>query len=138
MSLLPPPLNDPIMSEDGEIVLPWIRFFNQSYIGDVGTEFTPTITGMTGTVTASGRFYKLSQELAFIRVNITPTGSMTSTAGVTYCDVPFKVNANGVCAAVGGAVGIGLGIIQTNRRMYFPGWSGVTVPVTILGLVEAK
>ena len=41
MSLLPPPLNDSLVNDDGSLPFPWIRFFNQSYIGDVGTTFKP-------------------------------------------------------------------------------------------------
>lgn len=141
MSLKPPQFGDPIYNEDKSMNPSWVLFFNQAYIGDLGVPWTPTFQnlGTSGTPSFSGRYYKLSQELAYFRIDITPGTSTTSTQGSTYCDnFPLTVRGMGLCAAVGGSVGVGIGAVQTTGRIYLPGWSGVTVPVSIVGICEAK
>ena len=137
----PPPIQDPVIDEDGYLVPSWTLFFNQVYVGDTGTTWTPTFSGLgtTGTPTITGKYYKLSQSLVYFSVRIVPGTDTTSTASTTYIDnFPLRLRQDGACAAVGGTLGVGLGIaLSGSNRIYTPAWSAVTVPVTVVGLVEA-
>ena len=115
-------------------------FFNQVFNGDAGTEWTPTFSGLTGTVTITGRYYRLSQYLVYFHIHIVPTTSVSATAGTTYCDnFPLTVSRNGFNIAVAGALGGGTGIVREgDNRIYITDLSAVTTPVTILGIVEAR
>jgi len=141
VSVQPPPIYEILSNEEGKAELPWTLFFNQVYDGDAGTAWTPTFQnlGTTGTPTITGRYYRLSNYLNFFSITITPATDTTSTAGTTYCDnFPLAVSNDGACIGVGGALGLGAGIVQgTTGRIYPPAWTSVTVPVTIVGLVEA-
>lgn len=140
-SVQPPPNYEILMNAEGKPSLPWTLFFNQIYNGDAGTVWTPTFQnlGSTGTPTITGRYYRLSDYFAFFNITITPATDTTSTAGTTYCDnFPLTPTAAGFCVGVGGALGLGTGIVQTDGDIYPPAWSAATVPVTILGFVEAS
>lgn len=140
-SVQPPPTYEVLQDENGKAKTPWLLFFNQMYAGDAGTSWTPTFQNLTtsGTPTITGRYYRLSDYLTYFNITITPGTNTSSTAGSTYCDnFPLSVLNNGACVAVGGAVGVGTGIIQANTgRIYTPTWSTVSVPVSILGIAEA-
>lgn len=141
MTVQPPPTYEVLAGSDGKATLPWILFFNQTYDGDAGEIWEPTFTGLTtsGTPTFEGRYYRISDALKYFSITITPGTNTTSNAGTTFCDnFPLNVTGTGFCIAVGGALGIGTGIVQVGGDIYTPSWSSVTVPVTILGLVEAS
>jgi hypothetical protein len=138
----PPPVNDPIIDDDGEMSPSWRMFFNMLFVGDTGTAWTPVFTGMgsTGTPTYSGRYYKLSQKLVFFRIEVTPATDTTSTAGVTACtNFPLVFSQNGFCIAVSNNVGITPGAItKATNKIYPPSWTAATLPVTIFGFAEAQ
>ncbi len=142
MSLEPPPILNPLVDEKGVATLPWILYFNQLFIGDAGASWTPTFTSLaiTGTPTITGRYYKLSQALCYFSVTITPATDTTATAGTTYIDnFPLTASANGICFAVSGNLGTVSGmVVASNNRIYVPAWSAVTVPLTVVGMVEAN
>ena len=141
MTTQAPPIYEPVVEQDGKPRLPWILFFNQMFDGDPGKEWTPTFTDLTevGTPTITGRYYKLTKYLTFFHVNITPDTSTTATAGTTYIDnYPLQFTNDSVNWAVTGGLGDGPGhIVSATNRIYTPGWSAVTVPLTIIGFGEA-
>lgn len=138
----PPPINDTLADSNNMATLRWILFFNNIYNGDAGTDWTPTFQNLTtvGTPTITGRYYKLSQYLTYFRVIVTPATSTTSTAGSTYIDnFPLRFNADGACLAMRGGEGTQSGhIVASTNRIYTPPWVTVTVPMVIVGLVEAS
>lgn len=137
-----PPIYEKLVNQDGKPNLAWILFFNKIFQGDSGTDWTPTFTSLTtvGTPTITGRIYKLSGALAFFRVHIVPSTSTTSVAGTTYIDnMPVTATANGICFAVSGLLGTNAGMYDSaTNRVYVPAWSAVTVPLTIIGICEAR
>jgi len=141
LTVQPPPIYENLQDEIGKAKTPWALFFNQIYNGDSGTNWNPTFTslGTTGSPTITGRYFRLSEALKVFNITIDPATDTSSTAGTTYCDnFPLTVNNTGFCVAVGGAVGVGTGIVTTAGRIYTPEWTDVTVPVNVIGLVEAN
>lgn len=140
MTVQPPPTKDPL-TENGGLSLPWLLFFNQTYNGDPGTSWSPTFTNLTvsGTPTITGRYYRLSQFLYYFNVLITPATNTSAVAGTTFIDnFPLTSYANGFCVAVSNNLGGSAGMVNaTNNRIYVPGWTTVTSPINIIGLVEA-
>lgn len=142
MTTLPPPTRNPLTESDGiTLTMPWLLFFNQTYNGDAGTNWTPTFTSLTtsGTPTITGRYYKISQYLCYFNILITPGTNTSSIAGTTYCDnFPLTMASNGVCMSVANNLGGGLGMaVASSNRIYTPTWTTVTTPINILGIVEA-
>jgi len=142
MTIQPPPIYERIAGEDGKAPLPWVLFMNQLFNGDSGVDWTPAFTNLTevGTPTITGRYYRLSQYLTFFRVLITPATSTTSTAGTTYINnYPLSFSNDGACFAVTGGLGSASGhIVSATNRIYVPEWTAVTVPLTIIGIGEAR
>jgi len=141
LTLQPPPIYEVLQDELGKAKTPWALFFNQSYNGDPGKLWTPTFTALTvtGTPTITGIYYRISASLKFFNISINPSTDTSSTVGTTYCDnFPLTVNNTGFCVAVGGALGIGTGIVTTSGRIYTPEWTDVTVPVNVIGMVESQ
>jgi hypothetical protein len=138
----PPPINDPIVDEEGIMSLAWILYMNQTFNGDTGTEWTPAFTNLTtvGVPTITGRYYKISQSLVYFRATIVPGTSTTSTAGTTYINnFPLTMRGDGACNAVSGGAGATPGHCDsTTNRIYVPAWTAVTVPLSITGTVEAR
>lgn len=143
MATNPAPITQQVIDENGLPTLPWTLFFNQNFEGDAGTDFAPefvSLTAVGGAPTITARFFRLSQFLIYFRLTVTPVTNTSATAGTTYAeDLPFNVNADGFCLAVAGAQGGGTGIVQADtNRIYVPAWTTVTVPVTVLGICEAR
>lgn len=140
MSVNPPPSTAKIISDTGDTTLEWLVFFNQVFNGDAGTEWTPTFSGLSGTVTITGRYYRISRYLVYFHIHIVPSTSVSATAGTTYCDnFPLTVSRSGFNVAVAGALGGGTGIVREgDNRIYITDLSAVSTPVTILGIVEAR
>lgn len=136
----PPPFIEPLADEEGVASLPWSLFFNQMFTGDTGTSWTPTFTSLTevGTPTITGKYFKIGQSLCYFWVTITPSTSTTATAGATYINnFPLDIVSDGACLAVSGLLGTNAGQCEAStNRIYPPSWSAVTVPLTIVGLVE--
>jgi hypothetical protein len=143
MSLDPPPINEILAEPNGLPKLPWILFFNNIFEGDAGTAWVPTFNslGSTGTPTFSGRYYRINQKICLFFVTITPSTDTTSTAGTTYIsNFPLTFTTNSVCfAATGtGAIQAIGGITSSDNRIYTPGWSAVTTPITIVGFSTVR
>lgn len=136
-----PPIYEPLVESDGKAKLPWILFFNSLFTGDTGTSWTPNFVNLTtvGTPTITGTTYKISQSLVYFSVRIVPATNTTGVAGTTYIDnFPYVLKADGACLAVSGLLGANAGMCdQQTNRIYPPSWSAVTVPLTIVGMVEA-
>lgn len=122
--------------------MPWVLFFNGLYNGDIGTDFTPTFENLTttGTPTFSGRYIKLTQQLVYFRIDITPNGgTSTSTAGSTKASFPIPFSNNGICFAVSGLAGSTAGMVnKADNKIYVPSWTAVSVGLTIIGIVEVQ
>jgi len=143
MSLQEPPTTEVMIDQDGRPSLAWLLFFNQFPIGDTGEVWEPTFDGLTevgGDATITGRFFKLSQEIVYFHIHIVPATNTSATAGTTFVDnFPLNVTRNGVCFAVTGNLGSNSGIVQEGtNKIYVPGWTTVTNPLTIVGIAEAK
>ncbi|NCC41693.1 MAG: hypothetical protein EOM21_20215 [Gammaproteobacteria bacterium] len=141
MSVQPPPIYEALADDQGKAKLAWTLFFSQMFDGDAGTDWSPLFTDLTtvGAPTITGRYYRLSKYLTFFRVLITPSTSTTSTAGTTYIgNFPLSFSNDGIVFAVSGGIGDGPGhIVAASNRIYVPGWSAVTVPLTVIGIGEA-
>ena len=131
-----------MIDNQGKPTLPWILFFNQLFTGDTGQSWTPSFTSLTstGTPTFAGKFYKISSELVYFTAVVTPATNTTATAGVTYINnPPVSINRDGACLAAAANLGGLSGMcVASSNRIYVPGWSAVTVPVTVSGLMEAS
>lgn len=139
-NISPPPSTTQISDEKGFAPLAWLSFFENSYIGDTGTSFTPTFTNLTevGTATKTGYYYRLSRNLYYFAITITPATSVTATAGTTYCNFPLNITRDGANLAVTNGLGSAAGQnVASNDRIYIPALSAVTTPITIVGIVEA-
>jgi len=142
MTRQPPPTRDAITEKKGELSMPWLLFFNQTFNGDSGATWTPTFTNLTsvGTPTFTGRYYQISSFLTYFNVLITPGTNTSSTAGTTYINnFPLTVNSTGFCLSLSNNIGGALGVANsTNNRIYTPGWTTVTTPINVIGIIEAS
>jgi len=139
-----PPLYEPVVDQ-GRVATPaWTLFFNSIFTGDTGTEWTPTFQnlGATGTPTLTGKYYKISSNLVYFRIDITPATNTTSTAGTTYVDnFPLTMRGDGFNLSIAPTSGTGGTIganVASSNRIYTPSWTNLTIPVIILGMVEAQ
>lgn len=139
MTIDPPPTYDQLTDEEGKTKLSWLLFFDALFRGDQGDVWTPTFQNLTevGTPTITGKYYKIGS-LTFFSVLIVPGTNTSATAGTTYIDnYPLPFTADGACWAMSGNVGDGPGhIVASNNRIYTPGWTTVTIPLTIIGIGE--
>jgi len=138
-----PPTRDPLTDENGDLSMPWLLFFNQTFNGDAGAIWTPTAVSLTevgGSATMSGRYYNISSYLCYFNILITPATNTSATAGTTYIDnFPLTSVSDGFCASISNKLGGGLGMIEAStNRIYVPAWTTVTTPLNILGLVEVS
>ena len=140
-SVKPPPIYSPLANDEGKAVLPWTLFFNSLFLGDTGTDWAPSFSSLTivGVPTITGVYYQIGQ-LCYFRINITPGTSTTSTAGTTYVNnFPLSMKGDGINFAVSNGTGTGSGMCTAaTNRIYTPGWSAITVPISIIGIVEAS
>lgn len=155
MTTQPPPTDDPLIDvtqkkqggieTEGMANLSWILFFNQLFQGDAGDAWVPNFRNLTivgGVPTVNGRVYQISRYLSFFVANLicAPGGNTSAVAGTTLIDnFPLRAQGNGVCFAVSGLLGAVPGMVDFDTNgIYVPTWNLVTVPITILGIVEAK
>lgn len=140
-TIKPPPVYSPLAGDDGKALMPWVLYFNSLYSGDRGVSWTPTFTSLTtvGTPTLTGKYYQIGQ-LCYFRIGITPATSTSSNAGTTYVDnFPLIMNGDGVVFAVSNGTGTGSGMCTAaTNRIYTPAWSAITVPISLIGIVEAS
>lgn len=141
MTMDAPPVRYPV-DEEGDITLPWLNFFNQTYNGDAGDEWTPNFVSLTtsGVPTITGRYYRVSRFLLYFNILVTPATNTSSTAGTTYVDnLPVEPYSNGVCFSISNNLGGAIGMVNaSNNRIYTPTWSTVTTPLNVIGMVEAR
>lgn len=140
MTTKPAPITQSVIDDNGLPTLPWTLFFNQSFEGDSGENWEPTFQSFTGTAEFQGRYYRLSQYLVFFRVTITPSGNTSTSAGTTYIDnFPLQFTSDGFNTVVSGTAGGSIGMnVQSSNRIYVPAWTNVSVPLTIIGIGEAR
>lgn len=142
MTIESPPLYDTAVQNDGKLTSRWSIFVDNLYRGDSGELWTPTFQNLTvtGSPTITGKYFRVSEYLKYFTITIDPSTDTSSTAGTTYCDnFPLTIANDGACLAIGGVLGLNSGIVDAStNRIYPPSWSGVTVPVTIVGLAEAN
>lgn len=138
----PPPLYEKVTDESRIATIPWTLFFNSMYNGDTGTSWTPTFVSLTsvGTPTFTGKYYKISQNLVYFTITVTPATNTSSVSGTTYVDnFPLDIFGHGACLAVGSNTGTSAGMCNAStKRIYTPTWTTVAVPVTVVGMVEAR
>lgn len=140
MTTSPAPITQSIIDNKGLPTLPWVLFFNQSFQGDSGADWTPSFTGLTGSTTSvTGRYYRISQFLVYFTINITPSGATSATSGTTYAEgFPLNFTNDSMNTVVSGSGGGAIGMnVASNNRIYVPAWTGVSIPLTIIGIGEA-
>lgn len=138
-----PPLNQPLLNPDGSIPMQWILFFNQIYNGDAGQAWTPTFNSLTisGSIPkVTGRVYQLSKYLTMFTANLIPGTNTSAVAGTTFIDnFPFIMQGDGLVFAVSGRLGSSSGMCEkATNKIWVPAWTTVTVPLTLVGFVEAE
>lgn len=143
-TIKPPPLYDPVIEENGIASGTWTLFFNSIFTGDTGTDWTPEFVnlGSTGTPTITGRYYRISRNLVYFRIVVTPATDTSSVAGLTYVqNFPLQMRGDGACfslapsSGTGGSIGVAA---ASSGRIFTPVWTSVTVPVIVVGMVEAQ
>ncbi len=141
MTVSPPPIYESLAEQNGKPRLPWILFFNELFLGDTGTSFTPVFNGLTivGTPSITGKYYRDGRFIDWW-VKIVAATSTSSTAGTTYIEtLPFVMTTDAPCFAVTGTTGFAAGVCQaSSNRIYVPAWTTVTTLLTITGRVEAS
>lgn len=131
------PIADPLIDDARKARPSWVEFFADITRGDVGTTWTPSITGLTetGTPTISGVYYQNSGFTDWA-VKIVPATDTSSTSGITFITLPFSVTADAACFAVTGFTAAA-GVINAAAALaYLPTWVAITSPVTITGRVK--
>lgn len=142
--MYPPPTQQPLTDKQGGLTIPWALFFNNMFEGDAGESWTPTLTSLTevgGAATITGRIYRISQNLVYWWIKITPVTNTSSTAGTTYINnFPLTLAADASCLAVAGNVGLGAAghAVASSGRIYTPAWTTIATPVTISGIAAAR
>lgn len=134
-----PPLENAINTA-GTVSSQWSLFFKYLWNGDQGQDYTPTATSLTGTATITGRYYRLSKGLYYLRIRVVPATDTSSVAGTTYASFPMTVPAFGNLGVINETTNqsIGTAVITSNGRIYLPTWTTVTAPITISGIIEAQ
>lgn len=137
-----PPKTETLIDDDKFATLNWLAFFEDLAVGDTGTAWTPNFVGLTevgGTATKTGRYWRLSNNLAYFRIVITPVTNTSATAGTTYCDnFPLVITAAGANATISGFTAALAGTTSADKRIYTASWTTITSPITIVGIVEVR
>lgn len=141
MTLAIPPLYDVLVGDDNKANINWTIFFQNISDGDSGQEWSPTFQNLTvsGTPIITGRYYQISKYLCYFTTTIDPNGGNTSsTAGTTYIEnFPIAFGGDGIVFAVSGNLGDGPGhVVAASNRIYVPAWTGVSIPLKIIGIAE--
>ena len=76
----------------------------------------------------------------FFTINITPSGNTSATSGTTYVgNFPLDFTNDGFNTVVSGTSGGAIGMnVESSNRIYVPAWTNVSVPLTIIGIQEAR
>lgn len=133
-----PPILVPFFDQNGLISREWNLYFQFLSIGDPGTLWTPTFSGLTGSPTITGYWYQMGMYQAFFTATI--NGTSASTAGTTYIsNFPDTINTDSVILAANSTtnIGIGTGIARAaNQRIYTPTWAVTSQIVTVSGTIQ--
>lgn len=137
MSITEAPISDNVIDDSKKARPTWVEFFASLTRGDVGTTWTPVITGLTstGTPTISGVYYQNAGFTDWV-VKIVPATDTSSTLGVTFITLPFGVTADQPCFAVTGTSAANGVVNAAAKQAYTPTWTAITAPVTISGRVK--
>lgn len=136
-----PPKTEPMVDDDKFGTLNWQIFFEQLASGDIGTTWTPTFVGLTevGTATKTGKYYRISKNLAYYRIVITPGTSTSAVNGTTYCNnFPLQMISDGANISCSSFTASVAGSTYSDRRIYTATWTALTTPITIIGLAEVQ
>lgn len=136
-----PPKTEPLVEENDFTTLNWLAFFEGLADGDTGTTWTPTFTGLTetGTATKTGKYWRLTKNLAFFRITITPSTDTSAVAGTTYCDnFPLNITTGGIVATVSGFTAAVSGATSSDKRIYTSSWTTITTPINVVGFLEVQ
>lgn len=136
-----PPKTEPLVDDDKFGTLNWQIFFEQLASGDIGTTWTPTFVGLTenGAATKTGKYYRISKNLAYYRIVITPGTDTSAVNGTTYCNnFPLQMISDGANVTCSGFTASVSGTTYSDRRIYTATWTSITTPVTIVGIVEVS
>ncbi len=132
---------EPLVDDEKLITLNWQAFFEGLASGDAGTAWTPTFVGLTstGTPTITGKYYRITNNLAYFRIVITPATDTSAVNGTTYCDnFPLSLQANSANTTVVGFTAASAGTDASTGRIYTATWTAITSPVTICGTAECR
>lgn len=137
----PPTIQPMVDDKTGLPTFPWLLFFDGIFRGDAGTLWTPTLTNLTvvgAAPTITGRVFKIGY-LAYFWVRIVPGTNTSAVAGTTYINnFPLVLESDGACFAISGLLGSNSGMCdQASNNIYVPAWTNVTVPLTVVGIVQA-
>jgi len=131
------PIQERVVDQAGRATKPWVFFFNGLVDGDPGTDWPVTASGITGSPTYTGKYYKNAGFIDFW-VTVDPVTSTDSTFGSSYIELPFDVTVATACTVVYGST-VAFGIIDpSTNRCFTPAWSAVASVVTISGRVFIK
>lgn len=136
-----PPRTEPVTDSDNNATVNWLAFFDSLADGDTGTVWTPTFTGLTevGTATKTGKYWRLSKQIAYARIVVTPSTSTTAVLGTTYCDnFPLNITSAGVVATLSDYTANVSGATSSPKRIYTSAWAALATPVTIIALLEVS
>lgn len=142
-SIKSPPIYEPLSGDDSGVAsLPWVLFFNSLFTGDTGTDWIPSFTNLTvvgAAPTITGKYYRIGRSLAYFRIKIVPGTNTSAVAGSTYINnFPLTMTGDGACFAVSGLLGTNAGSCDSaSNNIYVPTWTTVTVPLSVMGMVEA-
>ena len=135
-----PPKTEVLIDEEKFPTLNWLAFFDLLADGDSGSVWVPTFVGLTevGTAIKTGKYWRLTKNLAFFRITITASTSTAATAGVTYCDnFPLNITAQGMCATINSSTAQVSGI-TTDKKIYTSTWAATPNTITLIGIAEVS
>ena len=133
-----PPFSSPLLSGTGLVSVPWSGYFTQRQAKN-DKPWVPVITGLSGTFTVSG-YWTVTERILVFSLRITPTGSITSTFGTTYLDLPFPSLADGsaYCFNATTKAAIGPVFIETDTtKAWLPAFT-TSNTVSISGTVQIR
>jgi hypothetical protein len=136
-----PPKTEELIDESKFPTLNWLAFFDDLAVGDSGTTWTPTFVDLieSGTATKTGKYWRLSKNIAYFRIVITPGTNTSATAGTTYCDnFPLNISQQAMAMTMSGATASVSGITPSPKRIYTAAWTTITTPITITGIIEVS
>lgn len=137
------PTYDPLF-EDPNNPVPaktWILFFDRLFRGDPGKLFTPVFTNLTevgGDAQKTGRYFRISNNLVYFSVTVTPVTSVSGTAGTTFFGFPLDILADGMVGTTLGLLSDAGSAVASQNRIYPASFTGATSPVTISGVIWAQ